>query len=106
RALFGTSPVASAARHRAAPALVVDMALSQVARGKILTAAQRGETVPADWAVDADGRPTTDAQEALRGALQPIGGPKGAALALMVEMLAGCLAGGAVWLRGQFVLRC
>src|SRR5262249_8006328 len=61
-ALFGTSPVAFAAPQRAAPALVVDMALSQVARGKILTAAQRGEPVPAEWAVDADGRPTTDAQ--------------------------------------------
>jgi (2R)-3-sulfolactate dehydrogenase (NADP+) len=73
--------------------LVVDMALSQVARGKILTAAQRGEPVPADWAVDADGRPTTDAQAALKGALQPIGGPKGAALALMVEVLAVALTG-------------
>src|SRR5262245_60499321 len=93
RALFGTSPVAFAAPQRAAPALVVDMALSQVARGKILTAAQRGEPVPADWAVDADGRPTTDAQAALKGALQPIGGPKGAALALMVEMLAVSLTG-------------
>jgi (2R)-3-sulfolactate dehydrogenase (NADP+) len=93
RALFGTSPVAFAAPQRAAPPLVVDMALSQVARGKILTAAQRGEPVPADWAVDADGRPTTDAQAALRGALQPIGGPKGAALALMVEMLAVALTG-------------
>ena len=92
-ALFGTSPVAFAAPQRAAPALVVDMALSQVARGKILAAAQRGEPVPADWAVDADGRPTTDAQAALRGALQPIGGPKGAALALMVEMLAVALTG-------------
>src|SRR5215470_15534795 len=93
RALFGTSPVAFAAPQRAASALVVDMALSQVARGKILTAAQRGEPVPADWAVDADGRPTRDAQAALKGALQPIGGPKGAALALMVEVLAVALTG-------------
>jgi (2R)-3-sulfolactate dehydrogenase (NADP+) len=93
RALFGTSPLAFAAPQRTAPPLVVDMALSQVARGKILTAAQRGEPVPAGWAVDEAGRPTTDAQAALKGALQPIGGAKGAALALVVEMLAVALTG-------------
>jgi (2R)-3-sulfolactate dehydrogenase (NADP+) len=93
RALYGTSPLAFAAPQRDAPPLVVDMALSQVARGKILTAAQRGEPVPADWAVDEDGRPTTDAKAALKGALQPIGGAKGAALALMVEVLAVALTG-------------
>jgi (2R)-3-sulfolactate dehydrogenase (NADP+) len=93
RALYGTSPLAFAAPQRDAPPLVVDMALSQVARGKILTAAQRGESVPADWAVDEDGRPTTDAKAALKGALQPIGGAKGAALALMVEVLAVALTG-------------
>jgi (2R)-3-sulfolactate dehydrogenase (NADP+) len=92
-ALYGTSPLAFAAPQREAPPLVVDMALSQVARGKILTAAQRGEPVPADWAVDEDGRPTTDAKAALKGALQPIGGAKGAALALMVEVLAVALTG-------------
>jgi (2R)-3-sulfolactate dehydrogenase (NADP+) len=81
RALFG------------APPLVVDMALSQVARGKILTAGQRGEPIPADWAVDDQGRPTTDPAAALKGALQPIGGAKGAALAMMVEVLAVALTG-------------
>ena len=69
------------------------MALSQVARGKILTAAQKGEPIPAGWAVDAEGAPTTDAAAALKGALQPIGGAKGAALALMVEVLAVALTG-------------
>jgi len=93
RALFGTSPLAFAAPQRTAPPLVVDMALSQVARGKILTAAQRGEPVPADWAVDEEGRPTTDAKAALKGALQPIGGAKGAALAMVVELLAVALTG-------------
>jgi (2R)-3-sulfolactate dehydrogenase (NADP+) len=67
--------------------------LSQVARGKILAAAQKGEAVPADWAVDEHGRPTTDAAAALKGALQPIGGAKGAALALMVEVLSVALTG-------------
>jgi (2R)-3-sulfolactate dehydrogenase (NADP+) len=93
RALFGTSPLAFAAPQRTAPPLVIDMALSQVARGKILTAAQKGEAVPAGWAVDEEGRPTTDAQAALKGTLQPIGGAKGAALALAVEVLAVALTG-------------
>ncbi|HZT47298.1 MAG TPA: Ldh family oxidoreductase [Hyphomicrobiaceae bacterium] len=93
RALFGTNPVAFAAPQGSGPPVVVDLALSQVARGKILTAAQKGEPIPADWAVDESGRPTTDAAAALKGALQPIGGAKGAALALMVEILAVALTG-------------
>jgi (2R)-3-sulfolactate dehydrogenase (NADP+) len=93
RALFGTSPLAFAAPQRKAPPIVVDMALSQVARGKILTAGQKGEPIPADWAVDEDGKPTTDPAAALKGALQPIGGAKGAALAMMVEILAVALTG-------------
>jgi (2R)-3-sulfolactate dehydrogenase (NADP+) len=91
--LYGTNPVAFAVPRRGHPPIVVDMALSQVARGKILTAAQKGEAVPEGWAVDERGRPTTDAKEALKGALQPIGGAKGAALALMVEVLAVALTG-------------
>ena len=91
--VFGTNPVAFACPQRDAPPIVVDLALSQVARGKILTAAQRGEPVPADWAVDEHGKPTTDVRAALKGALAPIGGAKGAALALMVEVLAVALTG-------------
>jgi (2R)-3-sulfolactate dehydrogenase (NADP+) len=93
RALFGTNPIAFAAPQAGQPAVVVDLALSRVARGKILVAAQKGERLSEDWAVDADGRATTDAQAALGGALQPIGGAKGAALALMVEVLAAALTG-------------
>jgi (2R)-3-sulfolactate dehydrogenase (NADP+) len=92
-AVFGTNPVAFATPRSGAPPVVVDLALSQVARGKILTAAQKGQPVPADWAVDEQGRPTTDAAAALKGALLPIGGAKGAALALMVEVLAAALTG-------------
>ena len=91
--VFGTNPLAFAAPHRSGPPIVVDLALSQVARGKILTAAQKGEPIPAGWAVDERGNPTTDAKIALKGALQPIGGAKGAALALMVEVLAVALSG-------------
>jgi (2R)-3-sulfolactate dehydrogenase (NADP+) len=91
--LFGTNPIAFAVPQRAKPPMVVDMALSQVARGRILSAAQKGEAIPEGWAVDAHGAPTTDAAAALKGALQPIGGTKGAALALMVEVLAVALTG-------------
>ena len=104
--MFGTNPIAFAAPQRSEPPIVVDLALSQVARGKILTAAQKGEPIPADWAVDEQGNPTTDAKAALKGALQPIGGAKGAALALMVEVLAVAADRRQLRLRGQLVLRC
>jgi (2R)-3-sulfolactate dehydrogenase (NADP+) len=93
RPIFGTNPIAFAAPQHGAPAIVVDMALSQVARGKIITAAQKGEAIPAHWALDERGRPTTDAKVALAGTLVPIGGAKGAALALMVELMAAALTG-------------
>lgn len=93
RAVFGTNPIAFAAPRRGAPPLVIDMALSEVARGKIVTAAQKGEPIPLGWAVDANGQPTTDAKAALAGTLVPAGGAKGAALALMVETLAVALTG-------------
>jgi (2R)-3-sulfolactate dehydrogenase (NADP+) len=91
--VFGTNPMAFAAPQSDKLPIVVDLALSQVARGKILTAAQKGEPIPAGWAVDELGNSTTDAKVALKGALQPIGGAKGAALALMVEVLAVALTG-------------
>jgi (2R)-3-sulfolactate dehydrogenase (NADP+) len=90
------SVVATAASPDAAPAdapLVVDLALSVAARGKIVAAKAAGKSIPSDWAVDADGRPTTDPAAALNGTLSPIGGPKGAALALMVEVLTAALTG-------------
>jgi (2R)-3-sulfolactate dehydrogenase (NADP+) len=93
RAVFGTNPIGFACPQRSGSPLVIDMALSTVARGKILTASQKGEAIPPDWAVDETGAPTTDAKAALKGTLQPSGGAKGAALALMVEILAACLTG-------------
>ncbi len=91
--LYGTNPIAFAAPQRDAPPVVVDLALSQVARGKILTAAQKNEPIPEGWATDKDGQPTTDAKSALAGTLVPIGGAKGAALAFMVELLSVALTG-------------
>jgi (2R)-3-sulfolactate dehydrogenase (NADP+) len=93
RAVFGTNPIAFAAPQAGKAPIVVDLALSQAARGKIVSAAQKGEAIPADWAVDEQGAPTTDAAAALKGALLPIGGSKGAALALMVEILSVALTG-------------
>ena len=94
RAMMGTNPIAFAAPAKAGAApLVVDLALSVAARGKIVAAKAAGKPIPADWAVDADGRPTTDPAAALNGTLSPIGGPKGAALALMVEVLTAALTG-------------
>lgn len=90
---FGTNPIAFACPRSGQAPLVIDLSLSTVARGKIMLAAQRGETIPDDWALDADGRPTTDPQAALAGTMQPLGGAKGAALALMVEILSAALTG-------------
>jgi (2R)-3-sulfolactate dehydrogenase (NADP+) len=95
RPLLGTNPVAAAFPRRAAPPLLVDLALSEVARGRIMVAAKRGEPIPPGWALDAEGRPTTDAQAALGGAMLAIGGAKGAALALVVELLCVALGGAA-----------
>jgi (2R)-3-sulfolactate dehydrogenase (NADP+) len=92
RALFGTNPIAFACPRRGAP-LVINVSLAKVARGKVMLAAQRGEPIPGDWALDAQGRPTTDAKAALAGTMLPLGDAKGAALALMVEILAAALSG-------------
>lgn len=95
RPLLGTNPVAAAfPRQRAAP-LVIDLALSEVARGKIMLAAKAGQPIPPGWAIDALGRPTTDAEAALGGAMLAMGGTKGAALALVVELLCVALTGAA-----------
>ncbi len=91
--VFGTNPIAFAAPRRDAAPVVIDLALSTVARGNILKAAQSGTPIPEGWATDADGNPTTDAAAALKGTLAPIGEAKGAALALMVEILAVALTG-------------
>ncbi|MFO0452682.1 MAG: Ldh family oxidoreductase [Pseudomonadota bacterium] len=95
RAMLGTNPLAFAAPagRGGQPPLVVDLALSVAARGKIVAAKAAGSPIPADWAVDANGQPTTDPAAALNGTLAPIGGAKGAALALFVEVLAAALTG-------------
>ncbi|MFN0159594.1 MAG: Ldh family oxidoreductase [Burkholderiales bacterium] len=87
RALFGTNPIAAVFPRRDAAPIEIDLSLSEVARGKIMVAAQKGEAIPPGWALDRDGAPTTDAKAALAGMMLPAGGTKGAMLALMVELL-------------------
>lgn len=95
RPLLGTNPVAAAFPRREAAPMVVDLALSEVARGKIMVAAKEGRSIPEGWALDSDGRPTTDPKAALDGAMLAMGGAKGAALALVVEILCVALGGAA-----------
>jgi len=93
-AVFGTNPVAFAApRSAGREPLVIDLSLSKVARGKIMFADQEGRDIPGDWALDADGNPTTDPKSALEGTMLPMGDAKGAALVLMVEILASVVTG-------------
>ncbi len=92
--MLGTNPLAFSVPWPVGPApLVIDLALSVAARGKIVAAQKAGRRIPSDWAVDRDGRPTTDPTAALAGSLAPIGGAKGGALALMVEILGAALTG-------------
>jgi (2R)-3-sulfolactate dehydrogenase (NADP+) len=93
--LFGTNPIAFATPVADAEPLVVDLSLSKVARGKVLAAKKAGADIPPNWALDANGQPTTDPEAALKGTMVPIGEAKGTALALMVEILAAALTGSA-----------
>ena len=93
KALFGTNPIAFACPRAGSDPLVIDLSISKVARGKVMLAAQRGEPIPPDWALDADGKPTTDADAALKGTMLPMADAKGAALALMIEILSAALTG-------------
>ena len=94
-AVVGNNPLAIAAPVAdGVEPIVLDMALSEAAVGKIRLAAQEGREIPVTWATDAQGRPTTDPEAAIAGLLLPIGLHKGYGLALMVDVLTGVLAGG------------
>ena len=95
RPLFGTNPIAAIFPRRDAAPLSIDLSLSAVARGKIMVAARDGKAIPEGWALDAEGRPTSDAKAALAGSMLPAGGVKGAMLAMTIELLACALSGAA-----------
>lgn len=94
--IIGTSPIACGAPGSGPDRdFILDMAPSVAARGKIYKAKRRGEQIPGDWALDSDGKPTTDPDAALGGVLLPMGGPKGSALAVMMDVFSGVLSGSA-----------
>ena len=95
RALFGTNPIAAAFPRRSGDPLLIDMSLSEAARGKLMVAARDGKEIPLGWAVDLEGNPTTDPKAGLAGAMLPMGGSKGAMLALIIELLSVALTGAA-----------
>ena len=92
--LVGNNPLSIAVPSRRPWPLVLDMATSLVAGGKLDVAKARGEAIPLGWARDAAGMPTTDPSLGRAGSLEPVGGPKGYGLAVMLDILAGVLSGG------------
>ena len=77
------------------PPVLLDMATSVAARGKLVEAMKKGKPIPEGWAIDPKGKPTTDPKKGLEGALSPFGGVKGYGLAFVLELLAGPLVGAA-----------
>ncbi|HET7097452.1 MAG TPA: Ldh family oxidoreductase [Casimicrobiaceae bacterium] len=96
RPLLGTNPIAAVFPRAGGPALMIDLSLSEVARGKVMVAAKEGKAIPLGWALDRDGKPTRDAAAALEGSMLPMGGAKGAMLAVIVELLVTALTGAAI----------
>jgi ureidoglycolate dehydrogenase (NAD+) len=91
RNFLGSNPIAFGAPGKDLPPIVVDMATTNVAWGKVIVAREEGKTIPSDWGVDASGKPTTDPDKVT--GLAPMAGPKGYALAAMIEVLCAHLVG-------------
>jgi LDH2 family malate/lactate/ureidoglycolate dehydrogenase len=94
--VVGNNPLAIAVPTAGAIPIVLDMATSEAAMGKIRMAEKAGQPIPESWAVTADGRPTTDPTAAIAGMLLPSGGPKGFGLAFLIDLMCGLLSGGAI----------
>ena len=93
--LLSTNPIAAAVPGLEEPPVVLDMATTVAAYGKVKTAAQRGKNMPVGWMIDKEGEPLVDPNRADEGFLLPIGGPKGYGLSLLFGLLAGSLNGAA-----------
>jgi LDH2 family malate/lactate/ureidoglycolate dehydrogenase len=91
---LGTNPIAAGFPRRTGAPVIIDLATTAGSRARIRKAARLGEAIPLDWALDAAGRPTTDADAALDGSMQALGGGKGTSIALLVELLCVGLSGG------------
>jgi len=89
--LLGTNPLSVAIPAATQAPIVLDMSSSVVARGKIRYAALKNSAIPLGWALDSEGKPTTDPNKALAGSLEPIGGVKGSGLSLVIDILCGVL---------------
>jgi LDH2 family malate/lactate/ureidoglycolate dehydrogenase len=92
--VVGNNPFAMAVPTTREWPMVLDMATSVVAGGKLDVARSKGQSIPLGWARDADGKPTTDPAAARDGFLEPLGGPKGYGMAVMLDVLCGVLSGG------------
>ncbi len=92
-AMVGTSPLSVAIPSGSGLPFVIDMATTTVARGKILLYARNKKPLPPGWALDSEGKETTDPEVALKGLLTPLGGAKGSGLALLIDILCGLLSG-------------
>ena len=95
-AFFGTNPIAASFPTGKGFPVKIDLATSIIARGNIIAASKAGRPIPESWALDPDGRPTTDAAAALAGTVLTMAGHKGYALAILVELFSGVLSGAAV----------
>ncbi|KAJ5161834.1 Malate/L-lactate dehydrogenase [Penicillium capsulatum] len=93
--LMGVSPIACGAPGGQEWPFILDMAPSVAARGKIYKALRRGEQIPLEWALDKDGNRTEDPAKALEGVMLPMGGPKGSALSIMMDVFSGVFSGAA-----------
>ncbi len=93
--IFGTNPIAAAFPRESASPLMIDLSLSEVARGKLMVAAKKGESIPLGWALNKNGKPTTDPKAGMEGTMMPAGGAQGAMLAVIVELLCCALTGAA-----------
>jgi LDH2 family malate/lactate/ureidoglycolate dehydrogenase len=90
---MGTNPMSLALPCGDGQPILFDMSTSVVARGKIRRALATGDQIPTGWAIDETGKPTCDPAEAMKGTLLPVGGPKGYALALFIDLICGMLSG-------------
>lgn len=96
--MMGVSPIACGApggKGEGSKPFILDMAPSVAARGKVYKALRRGEKIPTDWALDGEGKQTDDPAKALEGVMLPMGGPKGSALAIMMDVFSGVFSGSA-----------
>lgn len=91
--MLGTNPLAFACPSKTKGSIVLDMATSIVAKSRFATARANGETLPEGWALDKDGNPTTDPEEAIKGFVLPMAGFKGYGIAMMIDIVAGFMSG-------------